>query len=110
MMKFEAYRGMDSGLYFRLVDSLGRILLISEGHGQKANVLNNIDAIKKNLPSIYSIEKIETKKGVYYFKLKSADGHVVVTSTAFNSAEMRDEWLKDLQKKATNVQIVDNIN
>ena len=109
-MKFEAYRGIDSGLYFRLVDNLGKILLISEGHGQKENVLNNIEAIKNNLPSIYTVEKIETKKGVYYFKLKSADGHVVVTSTAFNSPEMRDEWLSDLQKEATNVQIVDNIH
>ena len=109
-MKFEAYRGSDSGLYFRLVDNLGKILLISEGHGQKENVINNIEAIKKNLPSIHTIEKLETKKGVYYFKLKSADGHVIVTSTAFNSAEMRDEWLKDLQKKATNMQVVDNIN
>jgi len=109
-MKFEAYRGTDSGLYFRLVDNLGKILLISEGHRQKENVMNNIEAIKKNLPSIYTIEKIATKKGVYYFKLKTADGHVIVTSTAFNSAEMRDEWLMGLQKEATNMQIVDNIN
>jgi uncharacterized protein YegP (UPF0339 family) len=109
-MKFEAYRGIDSGLYFRLVDNLGKILLISEGHGQKENVLNNIQAIKNDFPSICTIEKIETKKGVYFFKLKNADGHVIVTSTAFNSAEMRDEWLKDLQKEATNMQIVDHIN
>jgi len=109
MTKFETYRGANTEIYFRLVDDKGKILLSSEGYKQKESVLSGIESVKKNLPLPTAIEKKATEKGMHFFNVKSTNGQVVGTSTMFDTPELRDKWLSDLQKEVPKMQVIDTI-
>ncbi len=109
MTKFETYRGKNNELYFRLTDDTGKVLLSSEGYKQKESVLNGIESVKKNLPLPAAIEKKATEKGMHFFNVKSTNGQVVGTSAMFDSPEIRDKWLSNLQKEIAEMQVLDTI-
>ncbi|MGK2864630.1 MAG: DUF1508 domain-containing protein [Chitinophagaceae bacterium] len=105
MMKFETYKGNNNEHYFRLTDNTGKILLSSEGYKQKESVMNGIESVKKNLPMPAAIEKKESTHGKHFFNVKSTNGQVVGTSTMFDTPELRDQWLYELQKEASQLMV-----
>lgn len=107
MMNFEVFKGNNDELYFRLVDTTGKILLSSEGYKQKDSVLNGIESVKKNLPLPTGIEMKESTNGKHFFNIKSTNGQVVGTSTMFDTVELRDKWLTDLKKEITETKVVE---
>lgn len=109
-MNFEVYKGNNNELYFRLVDTTGKILLSSEGYKQKENVLNGIESVKKNLPLPTGIEKKESSNGKHFFNVKSTNGQIVGTSTMFDTPDLRDKWIKDLLKEIPQTKVVETMN
>ncbi len=109
-MNFEVYKDNNSELYFRLVDTTGKILLSSEGYKQKESVMNGIESVKKNLPLTTGIEKKESANGKHFFNVKSTNGQIVGTSTMFDSIELRDKWIKDLQMEVPLTKVVEKMN
>lgn len=107
MMKFEVFKGNNSEMYFRLVDTTGKTLLSSEGYKQKESVLNGIESVKKNLPLPTGIEMKESTNGKHFFNVKSTNGQIVGTSTMFDTVELRDKWLADLKKEAPQLTVVE---
>jgi len=106
-MKFETYKGNNNEFYFRLMDSTNKILLSSEGYKQKENLMTGIEAVKKNLPILSSVEKKIAQNGKYFFNVKSTNGQVVGTSSMFDSPDLRDKWLGEIQKEASQLKVVD---
>lgn len=107
MMNFEVFKGNNSELYFRLVDTAGKVILSSEGYKQKDSALNGIEAVKKNLPLPTGIEMKESTNGKHYFNIKSTNGQVVGTSTMFDSVELRDKWLADMKKELPMTKVIE---
>ena len=110
MMKFEVYKGNNKEHYFKLVDDTGKTLLSSEGYKQKASVINGLESVKKNLPVTGNIEKKMSSDGRFFFNVKSGNGQVVGTSGMFDSPELRDQWLIEMQREVNNLQVTDTGN
>jgi uncharacterized protein len=107
MMKFEVYKGNNDDLSFRLVDDKGKTLLSGDGYRQKEVILNNIETVKKNLPLNGSIEMKSTPQGKYFFNVKGGYGQLVGSSIEFESPELRDKWLRDIQKEVGQSKVVE---
>ncbi len=107
MMKFEIYKGNNDDLSFRLVDQTGKTLLSGDGYRQKEVILSNIETVKKNLPNNSSIEMKSTPQGKYFFNVKGSYGQLVGSSIAFESPELRDKWLHDIQKEVSQSKVVE---
>ncbi len=101
MLKFETFTGNNKEHYFRLTDDTGKIILSSEAYKQKESVLNGIESVKKNLPMPAAIEKKESTNGKHFFNVKSTNGQIVGTSTMFDTPELRDQGLNELQTEAS---------
>lgn len=108
-MKFEVYKDDNSNLSFRLVDQAGKTLLSGDGYKQKDVIMNNIETIKKNLPLDGSIEKKATSQGKYFFNVKGTYGQLVGSSIEFETPELRDKWLHNIQKEVAQSQVVDEV-
>lgn len=106
-MKFEVYKGSNDEHYFRLVDSKNKVLLSGEGYKQKESMLNGIDSIKKNMPLASGVEKKESTNGKYFFNVKSTNGQIVGTSMLFDTAQLRDKWINEIEGKLPELLVID---
>jgi len=106
-MKFEVYKGNNDDLSFRLVDDTGKTVLLGDGYRYKEVILNNIETVKKNLPLNDSIEMKSTAQGKYFFNVKGNYGQLVGSSIEFESPELRDKWLRDIQKKVGKSEVIE---
>ncbi len=106
-MKFEVYKGSNDEHYFRLRDTKKKVLLSGEGYKQKENMLNGIDSIKKNMPLPSGVEKKESTNGKYFFNVKSTNGQIVGTSMLFDTAQLRDKWINEIEGKLQELLVID---
>ncbi len=106
-MKFEVYKGSNDEHYFRLVDSKNKVLLSGEGYKQKENMLNGIESIKSNMPLSSGIEQKESTNGKYFFNVKSTNGQIVGTSMLFDTAQLRDKWINEIEGKLPELLVID---
>lgn len=102
---FETFFKDDGKFYFQLVDPSGQPILFSKGYQSEKSRENGIRAVIKNAGSEAQVENKKSKKGQYYFLVKSSNHRVIGRSAMFDSAEIRQEKLDLVQQLDPSVPI-----
>lgn len=110
MTKFETFVGKNNEHYFRLINEEGKVLLSSEGYTQKQNLLNGIESVKQNISVPENYEMKRAENGKHYFNLKAGNGQVISTSAMWDSADLRDTWMKKMKTDVPNAQVLEEKN
>ena len=97
MTKFETYTGKNNELYFRLINDEGRVLLSSDGYEKKEKLMSGIESVKKNITIPSNIEMKTSEDGKHFFNLKATNGQVIGKSALWDSADLRDTWMKKIK-------------
>jgi len=81
---FELYKDKSEEFRFRLFDSGGNNILMSEGYKRKANCIKGINSVKKNAidSSKFAFQKSTNKKN--YFTLRATNGRTLGKSQLYD--------------------------
>jgi len=99
--KFRTMTGKDGQHYFNLIATNGQVILSSEGYTTTAAMHNGIESVKKNALDDKHYERVDSKNGKFYFKLKDANGQVIGKSHMYESEISRDNDIESVKKNAS---------
>jgi len=105
--KFEVYVDKTGEYRFRLKAANGQNILASEGYKQRASAINGIQSVQTNAPDDNRYERKQTASGKHMFNLKAANGQVIGTSEAYESAASREKGIESVKKNAPLAPVVD---
>lgn len=98
MTKYEIFKGKN-GYYFRIIDSEGKVVLISEAYSTKVNAQKGIDSVIKNSKSSNGFESRISKAGKHYFVVRSpSNGRILGKSSQYSSRTGRDWGMKKVAR------------
>ncbi len=98
MSKYEIFKGKD-GYYFRIIDSVGKVVLISEAYSNRANAQKGIDSVIRNSKTSKGFESRISKAGKHYFVVRSArNGRILGKSSSYSSKTGRDWGMKKVSR------------
>ena len=103
--KFELYQDKAGEYRFRLKASNGEIIGASEGYKARAGVTNGIDSVKKNSKDPARFETFVGNDGQHYFKLKAANGEVILQSQGYSSLAGATNGVESVMKHAPDAEI-----
>ncbi len=108
-VQFEIFLSKDEEFYFRLRDSKGSIMLVSEGYTTKANAIKGIHSIKKNIGKFDKILPKESENGKFFYLIKAGNGQIIAKSSLYNSENIRNRAVRKVQKEIPESEIIDLI-
>ena len=105
--KFELYTDKAGEFRFRLKASNGETIGASEGYKGKSGATNGIDSVKKNSQDANRFETFVGNDGQHYFKLKAANGEVILQSQGYSSLAGATNGVESVMKHAPDAEIVE---
>ena len=97
---FEILENKKGEYYFILKARNGQKILGSEGYATKAACLNGVELVKKNSQYEERFEKLTTKNGKHYFRLKAINGQIIAESMFYESVAARDNGIESVKRNA----------
>jgi len=105
--KFELYTDKADEYRFRLKASNGETIGASEGYKAKSGALNGIDSVKKNSQDANRFETFVGNDGQHYFKLKAANGEIILQSQGYSSLAGATNGVESVMNHAPDAEIVE---
>jgi hypothetical protein len=105
--KFELYTDKAGEFRFRLKASNGETIGASEGYKGKSGATNGIDSVKKNSQDANRFETFVGNDGQHYFKLKAANGEIILQSQGYSSLAAATNGVESVMKHAPDAEIVE---
>jgi hypothetical protein len=97
-MKLEVIKQQKNEFLFRLLDTDGEPLLISDSYRLQDTLMSDLEILRTIITRPGSIEKKKTGDDYYYFTIADLTGRIICHSTLFYNENLRDKWLNDIQK------------
>jgi uncharacterized protein YegP (UPF0339 family) len=97
---FEIRQNKNSEYYYVLKARNGEIILTGEACYTKAACENDIKSVKKNSHYDERFERITTKNGKHYFRLKATNGQIIGESMIYESVAARENGIESVRRNA----------
>lgn len=105
--KFEIYKDNANEIRFRLNAANGENIGVSDGYSDMAGATNGIESVKTNSADDNRFEVFEGKDGKSYFRLKAANGEIILSSQAYSSSSAATEGTQAVKRAAVGAEVVD---
>lgn len=105
--KFEIYKGNANEFRFRLKAGNGENIGASEGYSSKAGATNGIGSVKTNSVDGNRYEIFEGTDGKHYFRLKAANGEIILASQGYSTSSAAKEGTEAVGRTAPTAEVVD---
>lgn len=105
--KFEVYRDNAGEFRFRLKAANGENVGASGGYTAKTEAFNGIAAVKVSSSDENLFEVFEGQNEKYYFRLKSSNGEVILSSQGYSSESGASGGIDAVKRAATDAQVVE---
>jgi len=97
---FEILENKRGEYYFVLKARNGQTILTSGEYTTKASCENGIESVKKNSRYDERFERLYTKKGKPYFRLKATNGQIIGESMFYESEASRENGIESVKRNA----------
>jgi len=97
---FEIIENKKGEYYFVLKARNGEIILTGEACYTKATCENDIKSVKKNSHYEERFERLTTKNGKHYFRLKATNGQIIGESMFYESVVARENGIESVKRNA----------
>ena len=87
----------------------GQIILVSEWSTPKAACDNGIESGRKNAQDDARFDRLESKNGKPYFKLKATNGQTIGTSEMYESVAARENGIESVKKNAPGAEVKEDL-
>jgi len=93
--------------YWHLKAPNHEIILQSEGYKSKVGSQNGIASVKEHSPFDKNYERLDSKNGQFYFRLKADNGKVIGVGETYTNQQNREVGIAAVKKYAPSAPIVD---
>ncbi len=104
---FVIYRDAADQHRFKLKAANGENIGASEGYTTKASAQNGIESVVKNGGKDDNYEVFEGEDNKHYFRLKAANGEIILSSQGYSSKDAAYEGTHAVKRNTTDANIED---
>jgi uncharacterized protein len=104
---FVIYKDKADQYRFRLNAANGENIGASEGYTAKASAQNGIESVGKNCSNDDNYEVFKGKDTKHYFRLKAANGEIILSSQGYSSKDAANEGTQAVKRNAPDANVDD---
>jgi uncharacterized protein YegP (UPF0339 family) len=108
MGKFTVFKDRAGEYRFNLKADSHEIIGQSEGYASKQGAYSGIESVRINAPYDFRYERFNDIRGEYRFRLKAANGEIILASEGYQSSSGRDNGIESVKANAPSAPIVEN--
>lgn len=100
-------KAVNGQFYFHLTAENNEKILASEMYTSKAGALNGIESVKVNSPEDSRYDRLTSKDGKFYFRLKAANHQVIGVSEMYTTERAMENGIQAVKRVGPIAQLSD---